>query len=193
MPRINSETFYKNAIKKHGISAQGVCWISSAHQYIRFEVLSKLLPQKLCNERLCDAGCGFGDFYLYLQMSQNLPKEYIGIDSLTQMCDITKERTKQQTLHTDITKELLPVCDWSVCSGALNILTSYETTAFIQNCYKSVTKGFIFNVLYGGKTSSTYNYLSKTDIQMLAKTLGVREVRFEEEYLDKDITVGFYK
>ena len=193
MPRINSETFYNNAIKKHGYTPEGVCWLSFAHQQIRFEIITQLLPKKLSDYTLIDAGCGFGDFYTYLQNNANLPQRYIGIDTLETMCEVSKQKTKQEIIQLDLTKEIPPVSDFIICSGAMNVLTPFETIQFIHNCYKASKKGFIFNTLHGEDSSQTYNYLSKQRLLSIAKELQVSDVRFQEDYLQSDITVGFYK
>jgi SAM-dependent methyltransferase len=193
MPRIESELFYKNAIKKHGLSPQGVCWLSYAHQQIRFEIICDFLPKNLKNTTLTDAGCGFGDFYIYLQNNYNIPKRYIGIDSLKIMCDIAKKRTEQKIIHADITNTEIDVSDYVICSGAMNILTPYETVTFISNCYKASKKAFIFNILTGKVDSQTYNYLSKERVISLAKDLAVSHLEFREDYLKNDICIAFYK
>jgi len=75
----------------------------------------------------------------------------------------------------------------------MNILDEFETHLFIRNCYESSKKGFIFNILYGEIQSQTYNYLTKQEIQSIAKGLGVRELVFKDGYLEDDITVGFFR
>jgi len=156
MPRINSENFYINAIKKHGLSPMGVCWLSYAHQRIRFDTIRAMLPEDLSSFSLADAGCGFGDFFTYLKNTYSSPRTYIGIDSIDAMCKIARKKTSSKIIHADITKDALPVVDYYICSGALNILTTFESHLFIQNCYKSSKKGFIFNALCGNKESQTY-------------------------------------
>jgi len=193
MPKIDSEKFYTSAIEMHGISAKGVNWASKENQELRFDALLKLLPDDLSNFVLGDAGCGFGDFYLYLEKKRKVPKKYIGIDSLVDMYSIASENTAQEIIIADICKDELPVVDFYVCSGALNVLTPFETQLFIQNCYKSSKKGFIFNALLGEKKSETYNYLSITQVEKIAKDLDVKTVEFYEGYLEDDITVGFFK
>jgi ubiquinone/menaquinone biosynthesis C-methylase UbiE len=193
MPRIESEAFYKNAIKKHGLTPQGVCWLSFAHQQIRFEMICDLLPESLTEFSLLDAGCGFGDFYSYLQNTNKVPKEYIGIDSLDTMCSIAKKRTEQKIIQTDITHTEIPVSDYVICSGAMNVLTPFETQLFVNNCYRASKKAFIFNVLCGEDESQTYNYLSKQKITQMAKSLNVSKIELREEYLQGDITVGFFR
>jgi len=193
MPRIDNEKFYTSAIKMHGTSAKGVNWASKKNQQLRFKAILELLPQKLDTFSIADAGCGFGDFYLYMSKKKSLPKEYIGIDSLVDMYSIASEKTGCEIIIADICRDELPIKDYYVCSGALNVLTPFETYQFIQNCYNSSKYGFIFNVLYGEKESGTYNYMSKTKIAKIAKDLDVKNINFINNYLDNDISVIFLK
>jgi SAM-dependent methyltransferase len=191
MPRINNEKFYTNAIKLHGQSARGLNWTSSAHQSIRFDKILELLPKDLSSSVVVDAGCGFGDFYLHLRANGRTPHKYIGIDSLKEMCELASRKTDQEIQNRDICKDKLPAADYYICSGALNILTPFETVQFIQNCYKASKKGFIFNVLHGDKESDTYNYLSTHTIKNIAQELKVNRVIMQEDYLENDITCMF--
>ena len=191
MPRIDNTKFYLSATKKYGITAKGVNWISKENQEIRFKIIAKLLPKSLDFFSIVDAGCGFGDFYLYLHNNNKTPQEYIGIDSLSQMSTIASNQTKCQTITANICKDELPIKDYYICSGALNILTKFETYQFIYNCYKSSKIGFIFNILYGEKESKVYNYMSKLEIEKLADDLGVTTIEFIDGYLEGDVTVAF--
>lgn len=193
MPRVDNEKFYISALKKHGISSSGLNWLSDAHQYIRFEKILELIQEDLQEISIADAGCGFGDFYIYLQNKNICIKKYLGIDSLALMCDISANRTACDTFHADIIKDDLPLSDYYICSGALNILTPFETELFIQNCFQSSKKGFIFNALYGEKESEIYNYITMHTIKSLAKRLHVKRVSMIDDYLKHDITVGFFK
>ncbi len=193
MPRINSKMFYKSAIDMHGTTAKGVNWHSKESQRIRFDMILELLPQKLDNFTIADAGCGFGDFYFYMHKRKRVPKEYIGIDSLLDMYSIASEKTGENIIMADICKDELPSADYYICSGAMNVLNSFETHLFIRNCYNSCFKGFIFNILHGEKESETYNYLTTAQIEIIAKELSVRKIIFKEDYMEDDITVGFFK
>lgn len=190
MPTIDNQKFYLNAIKKHGYSARGLNWNSENNQIVRFKQLTKLLPKDLENFTLTDVGCGFGDFYLYLEQK---PKKYLGVDILEEMTMIAQINTAQEVQQCDVLKESLTPSDYVVCSGALNILTRFETTLFIQNCYKASKHGFIFNCLYGDRESETFNYLNSKFIEDIALSLGVNEVKYIENYIPNDITVGFFR
>jgi SAM-dependent methyltransferase len=193
MPRIDNEKFYLAALKLHGMSPKGVHWHSNESQQIRFEVLLSLCTNDITTKSIVDAGCGFGDFYHFLQAQHAMPTSYIGIDSVKQMCSIAKEQTQSDILHFDILKEELPQADYYFCSGAMNILSEYESFVFIRNCFMACREAFIFNVLHGTKESQTYNYMTKEQIQNYAKELGAWHVEFREGYLEGDISVGFYK
>lgn len=193
MPKIDTFSFYSNAIKKYGTTAKGVNWLSEKNQTLRFKEITKLLPIQMQHYSLADAGCGFSDFYHYLRKTHKPIKTYTGIDSHPTMVQIAKERTGQNILCLDICNELLPIHDYYICSGALNVLTLFESHLFIQNCYNSSREAFIFNVLYGDKESQTYNYFQKETLESIAKELNVKKVVYKEGYLKNDITVMFLK
>jgi len=160
---------------------------------IRFKIILKLLPNDLSSVSIADAGCGFGDFYIYMKNQNKLPNSYIGIDSIQNICQIASRKTSQKIINLDICKDDLPTTDYYICSGALNILTYFETYQFIHNCFKTSKKGFIFNALYGDKLSKHYNYLTKQNIYKIAKGLKIKDILFIENYLENDITVLFLK
>lgn len=188
-----NKNFYISAIQKYGITAKGVNWISKETQKLRFDVLLDMLPQDLPSYSIADAGCGFGDFYLYTQKKSKEPKEYIGIDSLIDMYEISSERTGCEIILADICKDSLPAADYYICSGAMNTLKLFEVHLFIQNCFSACRYGFIFNVLHGDKKSETYNYVTTEQIEDIAKALNVEKVIFRDDYFENDITVTFLK
>lgn len=193
MPKIDNEIFYTSAISQYGITPRGVNWLSQNSQELRFEVLLSMLPKDLTQYTLADAGCGFGDLYLYMKKNTTLPKDYIGIDILEQMCTIAKQQTQGEIYNLDICKEELPNADFYVCSGAMNVLKSFETHLFISKCFQSCKYGFVFNVLHGNKESQTYNYITTQEIQTIAKELKVSSLLIRDDYLQNDITVAFFK
>jgi len=193
MPKIDNEKFYTSAIQKYGTTAKGVNWNNNSTQTIRFKTILKLLPKELKNYSLLDAGCGFGDFYTYMQKNKNLPKDYIGVDCHDDMVSIASNNTGCEILNLDIIKKELPSSDYIVCSGAMNTLSHYESFLFMKSCFLASNKAFIFNILHGEKESQTYNYLTTEQIQHFAKELNVKKVSFIDGYLDADITVRFEK
>ena len=88
MPRIDNERFYTSAIEKYGTTARGVNWASKRNQQLRFLEILKLLPDDLSQVSIVDAGCGFGDFYTFLEKKKRVPQSYLGIDLVADMCSI---------------------------------------------------------------------------------------------------------
>lgn len=193
MPRVNSSTIHIKELYKSGSLPKGINWISKEVQEIRFKVLLYLLPKDLRCSTVVDAGCGYGDLYPYMKRKGRLPKTYIGIDYLEDMYGIAKEQTNSEIIIADITEAKLPRADFYVSSGALNVTTKFETYLFIKNCFDASTRGFVFNSLHGDKVCNIYNYLSKNDIERMAKEFNVREVIYLDDYLEDDVTVAFLK
>lgn len=193
MPKIDNKSFYSTAIEMYGITAKGVNWHSKESQNLRFEIILEMLPSDMSSYSVADAGCGFGDLYLYMLKKKRMPKEYIGIDALVDMYSIASERTGCEIVIADICKEKLPSADFYICSGAMNVLNDFETHLFMRNCLSSCRIGFLFNVLYGEKQSETYNYLTRAKIEKMAVELGVKSTFFRDDYMQDDVTVMFKK
>lgn len=190
MSRIDNEEFYSAAIKKHGDSFKGVHWNSVYSQEKRFEVLLSCIADE--GFSIVDAGCGFGDFYTYLQKKEIVFSDYVGLDLSPSMVEIAKEKTGCKILECDICRDLLPQADYYVCSGAMNILSRFDTYLFIRNCYEACTKGFVFNLLMGEDDSLVYNHFYPEELQGLFDELGAKII-VKKGYLKHDFTVYLEK
>jgi len=190
MSRIDNEKFYTAAITKYGDSSKGVHWNSVHSQETRFKVLMSCINEEEFS--LVDAGCGFGDLYFYLKETQVNFTSYTGLDVCASMVSTAKEKTEQNVIECDICKDILPSADYYICSGAMNILTRFDTYLFIRNCYESCKKGFVFNLLLGEDDSLVYNHFHPKELQLLFDELGA-EVKIIEGYLPHDFTVFMQK
>ena len=187
MARINQKAFYQKNYETYGVTAEGVAWDSTQTQKRRFSAIVSCLGN-IKSDTLVDAGCGFGDFYLYLKEKNNLPKTYTGLDLCEPMVKEAKVRTGCKIVQRDILKQTLPLADWYVASGSMNLLTRMETRIFIQRCFEKSRKGFLFNLLCGKEQEGEFSYWVPHDILELCKPLGVK-VQIKEGYLDGDFTV----
>jgi len=190
---MNNSTFYQKAYKRHGISARGLNWNSEESQKIRFEIICDLLKDEISSNFIVDAGCGFGDFYMFLEEKKLIPKHYIGIDCIRDFIDISKQRLPH-TIFTcrDILKDELIYADWYIASGSLNILSSFNTWMFLEKMLLYSRKGIVFNILIGDKNSKNFNYQKKEDIIQFAKKKRYK-IRVIEGYLPNDISVEIKK
>ncbi len=188
MPKINNDTFYLNAFKKYKISPKGVNWKNKKSQEVRFEIILEFLKDKLSHKtKVIDAGCGFGDFYIFAKR-KSFEFEYVGYDILQKFVDITKDRTKCKALKKDILSDELDMADYYIASGSLNILTKFETYLFIKRCFEYSKKGFVFNFLEGNELDKNFNILNKNEVISYAKELGAK-VSVKDDYLSSDISL----
>lgn len=185
MTRSNNEKFYKESIKDYGISPQGVHWNSKYSQYKRFEIITKLIRKKISTSSIADIGCGFADYYTYLLSNDYSQIDYLGIDCEKTMIDICKTKYKNQDfLVLNALKDDLPLKDYYICSGALNILGKKEVFTFIENCFEASQKAFIFNFL----KKDSFNNVKKEEILEFCETLNP-SLRCVENYLYNDCTI----
>ena len=191
MPRINNNTFYKNALKKHGANAKGLNWHDDYSQLKRFEVIHELIHDDICKDDIMiDAGCGFGDFYTYINDYHDI--HYIGYDIVEENVTIAKERIKQPIMIKDILSDPLDEADFYIASGSMNILSRFETFLFIERCFSQSQKGFVFNLPYGKDESQNFNYFLPQEIKHFAKKFDC-EVIMISGYLPHDFSIYLKK
>ncbi len=186
MPRIDHKQFYMQTIKKFGTSAKGVAWSDEFRQKRRFAAILAAIPN-LSDASIVDGGCGFGDLWLYMRQKGTVPKSYIGIDMLDFMVEEARERTKKRIFKRNILKDPLPEADWYVVSGALNLLTRFETLLAVKRMMDVSKSGVVFNLLKGEDRSETFNYWMPQEIRKSCANFG--RVEIYEGYIDGDFTV----
>ncbi len=187
MPRINNNTFYKNALKKHGTTAKGLNWHDNFSQIKRFEIIQELLSNNLeKNDTIIDAGCGFGDFYTFIKTSYDI--NYIGYEIFKESLEIAKQKTKQKIFQKDILTDSLEIADFYIASGSMNILSRFETFLFIERCFTHSKKGFVFNLPYGKDDSRNFNYFLPQEIKRFVKKFECT-IETKSGYLPNDFTI----
>ncbi|MEA3498999.1 MAG: class I SAM-dependent methyltransferase [Campylobacterota bacterium] len=186
---MDNKKFYKDAIEEFGVSAQGVHWNSKYTQYKRFEIITKLIKKDIKSSSLVDVGCGFGEYYNYLLNNNRTPKRFIGVDCEEDMITISKKRFPNQDFYKqNILYDKLIEADYYTSSGALNILTLNEIKIFIERCFNSSKKGFIFNFL----KNITFNKIKKYEILEICK-IYTNNIITKENYLENDFTIFMVK
>ena len=190
MPRVENRDFYKKTLQRYGFSPEALHWNSKENQEKRFRVLLSLIKEdNLSKCTIVDVGCGFGDLYHYMPQK---PLRYTGIDVMDEMVEYAKKHTGCEILKLDACVDEMPMADYYICSGAMNILSPFETYQFIGNCYRYAKKGFVFNILEGKDESLVYNYFQERKIRAVAKELGAK-IKVVKGYIQKDMSVALYK
>lgn len=189
MAIFNNTEFYRDAFIKYGVSPKGVHWNSKHTQEIRFKILLEFIQNDIENSKIVDAGCGFGDLINYFASKFIFPKKYIGIDREDFFIEVASTIYPNATFkQIDILKDPLPKSDYYLCSGAMNTLELNEVQTFIEKCFESSTKGFVFNFL----KEDTFNGITKDDILNLCKTIS-NNIETKEGYLNNDFTIFMVK
>ena len=189
MAQKHNKNFYKKSIETYGLCALGVHWNSKHTQYKRFEILTKFIKKDILISSIADVGCGFGEYYKYLELNNKLPSKYLGIDCEDSMVTICKKRLpNQKFIKQNILTDTLIEADYYICSGALNILTIDEVYKFIDRCFKASSKGFIFNFL----KSHSFNKLNIDDVISFCKTK-TTIIKTKDNYLNNDFTIFMVK
>jgi SAM-dependent methyltransferase len=146
--------YYGDKIARHGASPAGVDWNGVESQFLRFDVLSRVIDFSKPFSIL-DYGCGYGAFLTYLRTKAEGPFEYFGYD-------ISGEMLKQAIAHHGPS----PSCAWIdtipnessfdyvIASGIFNVKMDVSNEAWEGYCkqtWDSINqhskKGFAFNML----------------------------------------------
>ena len=189
MAQKDNHKFYKPAISKYGISAKGVHWNSKYTQYKRFEVLTSFIKNEIKKSVIVDAGCGFAEYYNYLYDNNLKPKMYIGIDCEVEMINLASKRFLETKLFVkNILEDEIPMADFYICSGAMNILKKEEVFVFIEKCFKNSNTAFIFNFLKNDPLTK----IKVDDIINFCKSLS-NAIKIKGYYLDNDISIFLKK
>ncbi len=109
----------------------------------------------------------------------------IGIDCEEKMITLASKRFLDTSFYTkNILEDELPIADYYICSGAMNILEEEEAFIFINKCFKASKKAFVFNLLKNDQLSK----LNINDIYTYCKSLS-KQTEVRENYLDNDISI----
>ena len=194
MPKVDNFSFYNKSLLEYGPTSKGVRWNSKDSQYTRFDIITKYI-KNIQDYTIGDAGCGVGEYYIYLKNNNKIPKKYIGLDIQEQMISLALNRVNADFYIKDIVNDNnLPIVDYYISSGALNILTKQESYKFIKNIYNNSTKGIIFNMLKreGISESKVFNTFDIFEALSFCKTLS-NNIQYKDGYLDNDFTIFIRK
>lgn len=150
----NIEKYYTDKIIEYGNTSQGVDWNSKDSQFMRFKILSEILPEKK-EFSIIDFGCGYASLFEFLNSTKKQKFKFIGYDISKKMLEKAKElypNEKRVEFINNIDK--LPESDYLIASGIFNVklqTLSVEWEKYIidtLNLFNKKSKqGFSFNML----------------------------------------------
>lgn len=140
---------YSNQLRQYGVSPKALGW-DKERANLRFEILCS--QWNLNNTSILDFGCGFGDFYGFLNQKNITGCNYLGIDVNSRLIEIAKNLYPTATFKAcNIFKESLKSkYDYIFASGVFNDKLNNNLT-FIENVFQEFdaysVKGFAANFL----------------------------------------------
>lgn len=149
----NVSSYYSNKIKEFGAVPRGVDWNSSESQITRFQQLSKIIIDKKKSFTINDFGCGYGDYYGFLERTY-LNFDYEGIDISSDMVDLAKKRISKTNCSFRCSDKNSRIASYTVASGVLNVKQECSNESwweyFVETLDlldRSSSDGFAFNCL----------------------------------------------
>ena len=154
--------YYTEKVKTFGATPKGVDWNSEESQQLRFEQLSKVIPDDEYFSIL-DYGCGYGSLYGWLA-EKGKSFAYIGYDISEEMISEAKKRygngisiSINDSPQIHLFQGKIPpsvTFEYIVASGIFNVKldkTDKEWKAYITSTLRKMNKlsdkGFAFNIL----------------------------------------------
>lgn len=146
--------YYSEKVRKFGSTPQGVDWNSVESQEMRFEQLSRVLPE---NEEesftVLDYGCGYGACYSFLK-TRYRNVQYTGFDISVDMIKKSKELFANTSTTWVSNETSLQAVDYVIASGIFNVRLNFSDQAWHAYIIETLdringlaVKGFAFNLL----------------------------------------------
>jgi ubiquinone/menaquinone biosynthesis C-methylase UbiE len=141
---------YNDAFMRNGYHTNALLWSSKEVQELRFEKLANIGIKT--GDSILDIGCGFGDFYAYLQ-KQGVETNFTGIDLSENLLLEGRKQYPDVDLQQGDLFDLNPdkkSFDYVTLSGTLNNKLDDEgeyAYQVIERMWKICRKGIAFNLL----------------------------------------------
>lgn len=193
--------FYKERVRTHGLTHQGMGFNRRESQLRRFEVLASV--GDLHGKRVLDVGAGLGDFLVYL-WDRGIVPDYTGLDVCEHFVEACRERFREPGPGpaTFVAGDILDFVasepfDYVVSSGIFGYLTASAVARVAP------TLSFLFSLCRRG---AAVNFLSARAEQRAPDRLylparDLLDVAFEltpavvlrHDYLPNDFTLLLYR
>ena len=110
---------YNERLDSHGNSIEALASGTKERRNIRFQILQEV--GITTGDSVLDIGCGFGDFYGYLQ-DKGLEVDYVGYDINSRIVEAAREKFPGADFKVkDVLEENYPTFDYIVSSSTFNL------------------------------------------------------------------------
>lgn len=141
---------YNMRLARYGDNIRTLASGTEDRRRIRFQILCDVGLTSGCS--VLDLGCGFGDFYAYLQ-EYDLKVHYVGYDIVPELINIGRKKYPfAEFVVKDIEIESFPEFDFIVSSSAFNLpLKQEDNYTFVENilrlCFAHAKRGVAIDFL----------------------------------------------
>ena len=164
-----SKAAYENQFLQHGAMPEGVHWVGSGRQNLRFQLLLKTIldHSNIREKSIADVGCGYGALAEYIKYNIDTKQlKYFGYDISDQLISHCSKNIDYKWADFKVRKSPHKKVDYCVMSGTYNLaMTSnvqqWEDYVFgcLDHCWKQTRKLMIFNLQI-----SKFSFISKGSI-----------------------------
>ncbi len=191
------EQFFNTSAKEYGATLDALNWGSKRTQELRFHILSEIAP--LEGKSILDVGCGFGDFFYFLQEKLHYNINYTGVDISSEI--VKEAREKYPTLnikHLNILEETIEAHDYVFGSGIHNLKLDDNYGFFslmLEKMYALAKEAVGTNFIYAQEGYKFDEHIFAYELEKILPI--VQKITpyslFRSDYLPHDMTLFLYK
>jgi len=151
-----AQASYENQFMLHGATPEGVHWVGSKRQELRFKLLLEAIFEQNYTENIsiADVGCGYGALVNYINDNIDSNKlQYLGYDISDRLINQCKENIHYHWANFKVGKNPHIEIDHCIMSGTYNLamtnnIQDWEDYIFncLNACWRKTRKSMIFNL-----------------------------------------------
>jgi len=190
-PRPYLTPYQRAVVRRGGEDFGATLWASPQSQALRFRVFAEMVD--LTGRSILDAGCGRGDFALWLHDHRLAFGRYVGVDAVDEVIDAARRRGMPRcSFHCgDLLRD---AGAWRhgepdvVCvSGTLNTMSQADAEAILDHAWRATRDVLLFNFLSDRcdpKAPPQDDFARRLDTLRLLQWATGRawDVRFRQDY-----------
>ena len=169
-----SKAAYENQFLLHGAMPEGVHWVGSERQSLRFQLLLKTIldHSEIKEKSIVDVGCGYGALAEYIKHNVDTKHlQYFGYDISDRLISHCNKNIDYKWADFKVRNSPHKKVDYCVMSGTYNLAMTSNVPQWedyvlgcLSDCWKKTRKLMIFNLQI-----SKFSFISKGNIFYASK------------------------